>query len=298
MLSIVVCTYNRGAILEECLESVALHYKNNFPLELIVVDNNSFDTTASIAEIFTQKHSWYKYVFESDQGLSYARNTGYKSAIYDWVLYLDDDALVHADFFERLEYLFSTDHKCVGGLYLPWYKYGQPKWYRESFGSNRKSYTDLSILKQDEFASGGIFLIKKELLVSHNGFDVNFGMNGETIAYGEEDDLQRRLRQSGFQIAYDPHLKIDHLVPKYKMNVNWFLKSSYNLGKTFLSLKGYPNNKAMGLVAMVIGIGQLLLSSIINLPKLLKKKYYLENYKIDVLKKPLKWFGAFTHNWF
>jgi len=298
MLSVLICTYNRGDILAECLESVVSTYTEAFPIEVIVIDNNSTDNTSGIVQQFHSKYPYVVYHFEKAQGLSYARNAGYHKAKYDWVVYLDDDALVHDNFFERIFYLISdTDYKCIGGLYLPWYKYGQPKWYRESFGSNRKSYTALTALKSSEYVSGGIFLIQKSLLYAHNGFDVGLGMTGETVAYGEEDDLQNRLRSSGITIAYDPLLKIDHLVPQYKMDVKWFLNASYEMGKSFFAIRGYPDNKLTGIFALLIGLGQLLVGFFLNVFKLLKKDYYLESFYLDVCKKPLKWFGAFVNTW-
>lgn len=298
MLSIIVCTYNRGEILRECIQSVINNQPTTYPIELVVVDNNSKDNTAALVSEFSQPNAWVKYVFEKEQGLSHARNTGYKAASYDWVLYLDDDALVHEDFFERAKYLIEdTDFQCVGGLYLPWYKYGQPLWFRDSFASNKKAYSNLSVLKSHEYASGGVLLIKKELFLKYGDFDAEFGMKGNQVAYGEEDDFQRRIRAADIEIAYDPTLIIYHLVPEYKMKVSWFLKSSYKMGRTFLQTLGYPNNKLTGLVSLIIGLIQCLLSFVVCLPKLFTRNYYKENFVIDVLKKPLKWIGAFTASW-
>lgn len=298
MLSVIVCTYNRGGILKECIESVISNQPTAYSMELVVVDNNSSDDTAHLVSELSQSNPWIKYAFEKEQGLSNARNTGYKAASYDWVLYLDDDALVHENFFDRVRYLMEqSDFQCVGGLYLPWYKYGQPRWFRDSFASNKKSYNDLSVLKSHEYASGGVLLIKKSLLHEHGGFDVEFGMKGNQVAYGEEDDFQRRLRDTGIEIGYDPSLIIYHLVPEYKMKVSWFLKSSYKMGRTFLQTLGYPNNKLTGLVSLLIGMIQCLLSFVISFPKLFNRNYYKENFIIDVLKKPLKWFGAFVASW-
>jgi glycosyltransferase involved in cell wall biosynthesis len=299
MLSIVVCTYNRDQILKECLESCLQNYKETYPVELVVVDNNSSDETPSIVNEIKGDNDWIKYVFEKNQGLSIARNTGYKAASYDWVLYLDDDAKIDVSFFDRIEYLVTnTGYRVIGGLYLPWYKYGKPQWYKDSYASNKNSYEDITVLRGNEYACGGIFLIQKELLVSQNGFSTDFGMNGNQVAYGEEDDLQGRLRESGIEIAYDPFLIIHHLVPKYKLNVRWFLKSSYKLGLTYAQASGYPHNKLTGLLALGIGIAQCLIYSILSAFKLLGKNYYKENFVIDVLKKPLKWIGVFKSAWF
>lgn len=298
MLSIIVCTYNRCEILQECLDSVISKYTNQYPIELIVVDNNSTDYTSKIVHSLKEKHTWIKYSFEKKIGLSHARNNGYRLAGYDWVLYLDDDALVHNTFFERVNTLIiEQDFQFIGGLYLPWYKYGKPNWFKDKYASNKKSYKQITVLKKTEFVSGGVMLIKKTLLQTFGGFNSEFGMKGTEIRYGEEDYFQYKLRNSGIEIAYDPSLIIYHLVPKYKMNLRWHLKSSYKMGKTFLQVNGYPHNKLTGLTSLLIAIVQCIVHFFINLPKLLRREYYKENLILDLLKKPLKWFGVFISTW-
>lgn len=149
MLSILICTYNRSEILQECLESCVLHYNNPFPIELIVIDNNSTDSTYDTVRKLSESHDWISYVFEKNVGLSHARNMGYKIARYDWVLYLDDDALIHSEFFNRIQYLIhKTDYQFVGGLHLPWYKYGKPIWFKDRYVSNKKNILPLHHLRK------------------------------------------------------------------------------------------------------------------------------------------------------
>jgi GT2 family glycosyltransferase len=176
---------------------------------------------------------------------------------------------------------------------LPWYRDEKPKWFRDNWASNRLGYDNLQPMRTGEFASGGIFLIHKNLLEKHNGFHTSYGMHGTHLGYGEETDLQVRIRKSGHKVAYDPKMIIYHLVPPHKMTVSWQLNSSFQMGKTFLKTAGYPDNIFSGFLAFIIGILQLFVFSIICSSKLFSSDYYIQNYTIDVLRKPLKWFGAF-----
>jgi len=182
----------------------------------------------------------------------------------------------------------------MGGLYLPWYETKKPKWFRDKWASNQLKYSDVQNLQSNEFASGGVLLIHKDLLVAHDGFNPKYGMHGTHRWYGEETELQQRIRKTGNQIAYDPKMIIYHLVPTHKMRVGWQLSSSYQMGKTFLQTAGYPYNIGSGFVALGIGVMQIVLFVPMYLPLLLKQGYYIQNYIIDVLRKPLKWFGAFV----
>ena len=294
MLSIVICTYNRNDILKVCLETIVKYYPTKFTAEMIVVNNNSTDSTAKTLNDFVKTYSWCKVVNEPKQGLSQARNTGFQYASHSWILYLDDDAKIDKNLFNRIyENIKLQTYQCIGGIYLPWYMHEKPKWFRDKWASNQLAYNKLHLLKMNEFASGGVFLVHKNLLEKHKGFRTIYGMHGKKLGYGEETDLQRRIRKAGQKIAYDPEMIIYHLVPPYKMTVSWRLKSSFRMGKTFLKTTGYPENFLSGLFTLIIGVLQFFVFSIICFPKLFRTDYFIQNYTVDVLRKPLKWFGAF-----
>ena len=294
MLSVVICTYNRNNILKICLESIIKYFPINFTTELIIVNNNSTDATAQTLTNFAKKYSWINLINEPKQGLSQARNTGFQFASYSWILFLDDDAKIDQNLFNRVyEHIKSQNYQCIGGLYLPWYINEKPKWFRDNWASNRLDYDSLKPMRNGEFASGGVFLVHKDLLNKHKGFRTNYGMSGKHLGYGEETDLQLRIRKSGHKVAYDPEMIIYHLVPPHKMTISWQLNSSFQMGKTFLKTVGYPDNFLIGLLSLFLGIIQVLVFSIFNFPKLFRADYFIQNYTVDVLRKPLKWFGAF-----
>ena len=294
MLSIVICTFNRNDILKICLETIVKYFPTNFTVEMIVVNNNSTDSTAQTLTDFAKTYSWCKVVNEPKQGLSHARNAGFQSASHSWILYLDDDAKIDQNLFNRVhENMKLQTYQCIGGMYLPWYMDEKPKWFRDKWASNQLAYDKLHLLHMNQFASGGIFLIHKSLLKKHKGFSTTYGMRGKHLGYGEETDLQRRIRKSGQKVGYDPEMIIYHLVPPHKMTVSWQLKSSFKMGQTFLASIGYPNNVISGFLALFIGFLQLLVFGMVCLPRLFKSEYFIQNYTVDTLRKPLKWFGAF-----
>ena len=96
-------------------------------------------------------------------------------------------------------------------MYLPWYMNEKPKWFRDNWASNQLAYDKLHLLQVNEFVSGGVFLVHKNLLEKHKGFHTTFGMLGKQLGYGEETDLQRRIRKAGKKVAYDPEMIIYHL---------------------------------------------------------------------------------------
>ena len=76
--SVILCTFNRCQSLLEALESVASsEMPDSVTWEVLVVDNNSTDRTRIVAEEFCRRHpNRFRYLFEPQQGKSYALNTG------------------------------------------------------------------------------------------------------------------------------------------------------------------------------------------------------------------------------
>jgi len=180
----------------------------------------------------------------------------------------------------------------AGGLFLPWYKYGKPYWYKDKYASNLKDLQQFGILPKQKYASGGVFLIKRSLLHHHGGFKTELGMMGNSTGYGEETELQIRLRKNGYHIFFDPKLIIDHVVAEYKLSTNWFLRSSLALGKDLPATKKIKANLFNILKLFVIMTTQLAILGFVNSFRLLRKRYYIENWLIDTFRKPVKRFGA------
>src|SRR5262249_6470309 len=89
--SVVVCTYNGGRTLEQCLRSLlALDYPD---YEVIVVDDGSTDDTRAILSRFGRVHA----IHQANRGLSAARNVGLRAATGAVVAYTDSDCFVDPD---------------------------------------------------------------------------------------------------------------------------------------------------------------------------------------------------------
>ena len=99
MISAIICTYNREKYITECLEHLRIACQNKM-LEVLVVDNNSTDSSASLIKGYLDCHPDFpgRYILETKQGLSHARNRGIKEAKGDILVFLDDDSMVAPDY--------------------------------------------------------------------------------------------------------------------------------------------------------------------------------------------------------
>ena len=108
LVSVIVPCYNGERFIDRCLRSI---YAQEYPeLEVIVVDDGSTDRSKEIISAWSEKfdaaHKGLKYVFQQNQGLGGAINTGLKHIAGDYLSLLDaDDEFLPGCIPERVEFL-------------------------------------------------------------------------------------------------------------------------------------------------------------------------------------------------
>ena len=280
-LSIIICTHNRSEILFECLqsfESQLIKYKNK--VELLVIDNASTDQTKAVVKAFEQQQDGsIGYVYEPNIGLSFARNLGLRHANSPYILYIDDDALASSNLIDTVfETLQSNRFACVGGRYVAWFRYGNPRWFEGHWAESVVFRPDFGVLPKGFFVSGGVVLYQKNALESVGGFETDLGMKGKKIAYGEEVLLQNKLQKKGFDVGYNPKMVIRHLVPKHKLKLGWQLQSAFAKGRDSWAMQQQQGNWLLCLKICLKLVVDVFLCSFVALSKYITlKNYYWQN---------------------
>src|SRR5690242_18447539 len=107
-VSVILSTYNRAAQLGPALDHLLAQGRSAPSHEVIVVDNNSTDTTRQVVEARVARAGGHlRYVFESKQGLSYARNAGILAARGDIIAFTDDDVRVSPEWVQVVAQAFE-----------------------------------------------------------------------------------------------------------------------------------------------------------------------------------------------
>ena len=66
------------------------------------------------------------------------------------------------------------------------------------------------------------------------------GVRGKKLHYGEEIELQVKMRREGFTIGYAPSLRTDHFVRTDKLSMSWVLRSEYARRRDKMSFDRVP----------------------------------------------------------
>lgn len=85
LVSVIIPCYNHGQYLADGINSVL--EQSWSPIEIVVVDDGSSDNTRAVAEQFPG----VKYIYQKNQGLSAARNTGTRHSTGEFLSFLDAD---------------------------------------------------------------------------------------------------------------------------------------------------------------------------------------------------------------
>jgi GT2 family glycosyltransferase len=224
LVTVVVCTRDRGEALRDCLERLAALTHPH--LDLVVVDNApSDDTTRLVVEAVAARDPRFRHVLEPRPGLSRARNRGLAEARGTVIAYTDDDVAVDPGWVQGLLRGFArrADVGCVTGLVATagidtseeayfdaraasWSTRCAPELY-DLAGNARED--GLYPYSAGIFGTGANFAFNTALLRRLGGFDEALGAGTPTRG-GEDLDVFVRVLRTGRALAYEPAAVVWH----------------------------------------------------------------------------------------
>jgi glycosyltransferase involved in cell wall biosynthesis len=214
-VSVIVCSYNGGQTLAACLESLG---KLNYPAyEVILVDDGSTDDTAYIAAQFP----WVRYIHQTNQGLSAARNTGAAAAKGEVLAYTDSDCMADVDWlYYLIGTLLSGDYAGVGGPNVP---PPAQNWVQACVaaapgGPSHVLLTDTVA----EHIPGCNMAFYRWAFEAAGGFDPEYRKAGDDV------DFCWRIQQAGWVIAFSPAAIVWHY---RRFTLRAFLKQQDGYGE-------------------------------------------------------------------
>jgi glucosyl-dolichyl phosphate glucuronosyltransferase len=248
-VSVIVCTYNRAASLGRTLQSLnEMSVTHAEDCELIVVDNNSSDSTKACVEKFKQGSKVpVRYIFESRQGKPHALNTGIQSASGEILLFTDDDVLVDKGWVSNVIKTFNeTNAVGVGGKIVPVWPGGKPAWFHTEgpyglmsaiasydLGDARCELTSRSV------PFGANVAFRKEAFERHGYYRTDLGPSAGKDRVGggcEDTEFARRLVRSGEKLVYSPSAIVYHPVEPQRAQKRYFKLWHFEYGKSLIKV--------------------------------------------------------------
>ena len=121
--SIVIACYNVEDYIEEAIDSI-INQNFNFErhIEIILVDDGSFDTTAEICKNYVDKYpNNIKYFYKENAGQASARNFGIKYASGKYINFLDADDKLREDTMCNVFEFFEENYSKIDLVAVPMY---------------------------------------------------------------------------------------------------------------------------------------------------------------------------------
>jgi GT2 family glycosyltransferase len=213
--SIIVASYRRPEMLKQCLASLLA--QSRLPDEVIVVTKvYDPDSTRAVKDV-RQSHPQGARIVRvqvNEHPVIVAENAGLARAKGDIVGFIDDDALAHPDWLERmLAHYADPQIGGVGGrdnLYIDGQRYtvgrpeegvGQLTWYGRISGNH---HLGAGGIQQVYFLKGCNMSFRRAAIT-----EIDPRLIGD-VTYHWEDDLCLKIRGRGLKLLYDPRIVVDH----------------------------------------------------------------------------------------
>lgn len=240
MISVIVCTYNRDKYIYNVLKSIA---DNTLPIncyEIVLVDNNCTDNTRSECYRFVQDcpNVSFRYVVETNQGLSHARNRGIKESVGDILVYVDDDALVNNEYLKTYSEFFDQHPEidAAGGPIIPKYEMAEPAWMTHITKMLLTGYKYLGDqpkeFPKNDYPGGGNAAYRASVFEKVGLFNIELGRKGDSLVGAEEKDIFNKMTTLNMRFYYLPTAILYHIIPEKKLSQEYFDHLTYSIGKS------------------------------------------------------------------
>ncbi len=236
-VSVIICSYNSEKTITRVINCLNNQQFNDpVKMEVIVVNNNSNDNTALLVNNIIKDVNIsldLRIVFESNQGLIYARQKGIVESKYEFILFCDDDNLLSPNYVESVYRIFIYNNRvgACGGKGVALIKSGyQPDWFHKYY----RSYAIGSQIKENQthlFGAGlAIRYTALNQLMKNCYVSYLTGRKDDQLLSGEDGELTMAIKILGFKIVASDDFSFQHILPDQRLNQAYLIKLHYGFG--------------------------------------------------------------------
>jgi glycosyltransferase involved in cell wall biosynthesis len=236
-VSFIVCTRDRLAVLEACIDSIraACRAHPAFAAELVVVDNGSRDGTAEYLSATAEiSDIALTAVSETRPGLAAARNAGVARARGRVLVFVDDDCRLDRGYLVDLERHYASGEKWLirGGRV----EIGDARDLPFTIKRCDKSERLTPAVHPGGFVLGCNMTMHREVAARIGPFDERLGAGG-ALRSAEDTDYLVRAMLAGMAVEYVPDMTIFHHHGRRDRMAIDRLHRDYHFGNGALCLK-------------------------------------------------------------
>ena len=259
-LTAIICTHNpRMDHLKLTLSALQAQQplSGDRTWELLLIDNASATPLSGMVDLGAHLNT--RIVREERLGLSHARLRGFREARGDIIVCIDDDNVLDTGYLREILRAFDADPKlgAVGGKSIARYEVEPPSWFAGlGISLACRDLGDASIVA-DWSGSGSLGRVYPECAPIGAGMGLrrrayatyieaarddprrmSLGRRGADLASGEDNDIVLSLLASGWKVAYQPLLRLEHLIPACRLTAEYLEQYAYSSNKTWVQVLG------------------------------------------------------------
>lgn len=243
LATVCICTYNGAERIGLVLAALGTQTDRSDRWDVVVVDNASRDDTSAVVRQALAEHlpARGRLVREERPGLMHARRRATDVARGSVLVFLDDDNLPAPDYLATLLDLWPRHPRAgvMGGRVLPEWV-GTPTMLGVAVADFALALCDRG---DEPFAyrdvtggpAGAGMIVKRELLLRiFTESDVASRVTGRTAAGvggGEDTAIVIRAHQLGYEVRYEPALRVWHRLPADRTEPAYLLRLYEGIGR-------------------------------------------------------------------
>lgn len=243
-ISVIIPTHNPNQFrLEKTLHGLR---EQSLPLdfwELVVVDN----ATLNLQQVCSFDFSWHphkKIIREERLGLTWARIAGVQASRGDYLVFVDDDNVLHPNYLENTIEIFQQYSQlgAIGGKSIPEFEVEPEPWVANFFKCLAlrdlgeevlvSSLVGASETKQyPEFAPiGAGMALRRQAVetyvnrITANSTSVVLDRTGKSLSSGGDNDIVLTILNAGWEMGYFPQLELKHLIPAGRLTKDYLAR--------------------------------------------------------------------------
>tara|TARA_R110002020_G_scaffold335371_3_gene550536 strand:+ start:1961 stop:2872 length:912 start_codon:yes stop_codon:yes gene_type:complete len=243
--------------LEATLKAI-IQLQTEFDWELLLIDNNSTDSTGDIARsCLANSEIDYSVLECKTPGKMNAFWLGIRESKYDFILDCDDDNHLFPDYLQvGVNYLIENSKVGALGGHGIVKAHQVPDWfesYAKSYALGPQGKSGEVMPTFSHLYGAGCFYRKSILIdLAANGFySLLTCRNGTELSSGGDVELCFAIQLSGFDLVYLNTLKFHHAISQDRLSFEYYLKLKAGIASSFPILDSYRISEFLNVISFI-----------------------------------------------